>query len=94
MRSSHLFITGAALAVASLAILPTAAFADPAPPADPSASQHLAAIGHNTLRSLADEADIKLGVAVNTDLLAKSGKYRHIVNTQFSSVTAENVMKW
>ena len=93
MRTSHL-ITAAALALASLVIVPTGAFAAAGPPADPSASQHSAVIGHDTLRSLAEEAGIEFGVAVNTDLLAKNGKYRNIVNTQYSSVTAENVMKW
>ena len=82
------------MALASLVVVPTGAFAAPAPPADPSASQHSAVIGQDSLRGLAEEAGIELGVAVNADLLAKNGKYRNIVNTQYSSVTAENVMKW
>ena len=93
MHTSRPMIAGT-LALASLAIVPATAFAVPAPPADPSASQHSAVIGQNTLRSLAEEAGIEFGVAVNTDLLANNGKYRNIVNTQYSSVTAENVMKW
>ena len=93
MRTSRLLIAGA-LALASLAVVPGTALAVPTPPADPTASQHSAVIGKNTLRSLAEEAGIEFGVAVNTDLLANNGKYRHIVNTQYSSVTAENVMKW
>ena len=94
MHTSRSLISGAALALASLAIVPATAFAAPAPPADPRASQHSAVIGQDTLRSLAEEAGIEFGVAVNTDLLANDGKYRNIVNTQYSSVTAENVMKW
>ncbi|MGY1619433.1 endo-1,4-beta-xylanase [Geodermatophilus sp. SYSU D00691] len=86
-------MTGA-LSLVTLMAAPTAALAAPAPPAAPSASQHSAAIGQETLRSLAEEAGIEFGVAVNTDLLADNGKYRNIVNTQYSSVTAENVMKW
>ncbi|WP_019137588.1 endo-1,4-beta-xylanase [Cellulomonas massiliensis] len=93
MRRSHSLIAGG-LAVACLALVPAAALAAPAPPADPNASKHSAVIGHNTLRYLAGQAGIKIGVAVNTDLLAGNGKYRKIVSTQFSSVTAENVMKW
>ena len=93
MRTSRPLIAGA-LALASLAVVPGTALAAPTPPADPTASQHSAVIGKNTLRSLAEEAGIEFGVAVNTDLLANNGKYRHIVNTQYSSVTAENVMKW
>ena len=93
MRRPHTLIA-AALAATSLAVLPSTAFAAPAPPADPHASQHSAAIKTNTLRSLAEQAGIKFGVAVNTDALASDTKYRHIVATQFSSVTPENVMKW
>jgi endo-1,4-beta-xylanase len=93
LRTSRLLIAGA-LALASLAVVPGTALAAPTPPAHPTASQHSAVIGKNTLRSLAEKAGIEFGVAVNTDLLANNGKYRHIVNTQYSSVTAENVMKW
>lgn len=93
MRRPHTLIA-AALAATSLAVLPSTAFAAPAPPADPHASQHSAAIKKNTLRSLAEQAGIKFGVAVNTDALASDTKYRHIVADQFSSVTPENVMKW
>ncbi len=92
MRASRPLIAGV-LALASVAV-PTAAFAAPAPPANPGASEHSAVIGKNSLRALAEEAGIKIGVAVNADLLESNGKYRNIVNTQYSSVTAENVMKW
>jgi endo-1,4-beta-xylanase len=93
VRRPHTLIA-AALAATSLAVLPSTAFAAPASPADPHASQHSAAIKKNTLRSLAEQAGIKFGVAVNTDALASDTKYRKIVATQFSSVTPENVMKW
>ncbi|TDN90806.1 endo-1,4-beta-xylanase [Microbacterium sp. BK668] len=93
MRISRALIVGV-LALTPVAVLPTSAFAAPAPPANPNASEHSAAIGQNSLRALAEEAGIEIGVAVNTDLLEHNGKYRNIVNTQFSSVTAENVMKW
>lgn len=93
MRTSRPFIVGA-LALASLGVVPSTAVAAPAPPANPNASKHSAVIGDNTLRALAEEAGIEIGVAVNADLLANNGKYRNIVNTQYSSVTAENVMKW
>lgn len=93
MHPSRTLIAGA-LALATLTVAPSAALAAPAPPADPNASQHSAVVGENTLRHLAEEAGIEIGVAVNADLLAGNGKYRNIVNTQYSSVTAENVMKW
>lgn len=82
------------LALASVVMVPSTAFAAPAPPSDPKASEHSSVISENSLRALADEAGIKIGVAVNADLLEQNGKYRNIVNTQYSSVTAENVMKW
>jgi endo-1,4-beta-xylanase len=93
MRTSRILLAGV-LALAPLVIVPNAALAAPAPPTDPNGSDHSAVIGENTLRALADKAGIKIGVAVNTDLLATNTKYRHIVDTQFSSVTPENVMKW
>jgi len=88
VRTRHTLV--AVLSAAALVLMPTTAFASPAPPGP----AHHAAAGKNTLRSLADKAGIKFGVAVNTDLLASNGKYRHIVASQFSSVTPENVMKW
>jgi endo-1,4-beta-xylanase len=93
MRTTRPLLAGT-LALAAMVIAPGTAFAAPAPPADPNASEHSPTIRENTLRTLAEAAGIEIGVAVNTDLLASSVKYRHIVNTQFSSVTAENVMKW
>jgi endo-1,4-beta-xylanase len=93
MRTSRPLLAGV-LALASVALVPGTAFAAPAPPADPNASEHSAVIGENTLRALAEAAGIEIGVAVNADLLESNVKYRNIVNTQFSSVTAENVMKW
>jgi endo-1,4-beta-xylanase len=93
VRTSRHLLVGA-LTLGALVVAPAAALASPAPPADPNASQHSATVGRDTLRNLAAEAGIRIGVAVNTDLLAGEGKYRNIVDTQYSSVTAENVMKW
>jgi endo-1,4-beta-xylanase len=93
MRTTRPLLAGT-LALAAMVMAPGTAFAAPAPPADPNASEHSPTIRENTLRTLAEAAGIEIGVAVNTDLLASSVKYRNIVNTQFSSVTAENVMKW
>jgi endo-1,4-beta-xylanase len=88
-------ITGA-LTAASLAVIPSAAFAGQASSAHLNGSHHSAYYRHHhdTLRDLAAKAGIKFGVAVNTDALASDPKYRRIAGTQFSSVTAENVMKW
>ncbi|MCK1818286.1 endo-1,4-beta-xylanase [Streptomyces sp. XM83C] len=46
------------------------------------------------LRVAADRAHVKFGTAVNTTALADDATYRRITAQQFSSVTAENVMKW
>jgi endo-1,4-beta-xylanase len=37
---------------------------------------------------------LRIGTAVNTDQLASNPAYTGILNSQFSSVTPENVMKW
>ncbi|MFF9622047.1 endo-1,4-beta-xylanase [Streptomyces griseosporeus] len=46
------------------------------------------------LRAAAERAHLKFGTAVNTTALAEDATYRRITGEQFSSVTAENVMKW
>ncbi len=48
----------------------------------------------DSLRALAGKVGLRMGVAVNTDLLGTDKAYTGIVNDQFSSVTPENVMKW
>src|SRR5215213_8716355 len=48
----------------------------------------------DSLRALADEVGLRVGVAVNTDLLGENKAYTRIVNQQFNTVTPENVMKW
>ncbi len=47
-----------------------------------------------TLRQLADKAGIKIGAAINMDVLPTDAAYRAAAQTEFSSVTPENVMKW
>lgn len=46
-----------------------------------------------TLRALAMKHDLYIGTAVSNDALTDA-KYKEIASTQFSTVTAENVMKW
>ena len=48
----------------------------------------------DSLRALASKTGLRIGTAVNTDLLASNAQYRAITASQFSSVTPENVMKW
>lgn len=53
-----------------------------------------APVTDRSLASLARDAGLAIGVAVNTDALAEDEQYRAIVDREFSSITAENVMKW
>ncbi|MFI6487676.1 endo-1,4-beta-xylanase [Streptomyces sp. NPDC050564] len=46
------------------------------------------------LRALADRADVRIGTAVDMTALAEDTTYRRTTAREFSSVTAENVMKW
>ncbi len=94
MRTTRSLIAGA-LSLASLAVAPSAAWAAaPAAPADHVPAHHSHQFSRSSLASLAGELGLTFGVAVNTDQLAEDRKYRHLATTQFSSVTAENVMKW
>jgi endo-1,4-beta-xylanase len=46
------------------------------------------------LRALADRAGLRIGTAVDMAALADDAPYRAAVAREFSTVTAENVMKW
>ncbi|WP_369233873.1 endo-1,4-beta-xylanase [Streptomyces sp. R21] len=46
------------------------------------------------LRALADRADLRIGTAVDMTALADDTAYRRTTAREFSSLTAENVMKW
>lgn len=48
----------------------------------------------DSLRALAAPVGLRIGTAVNADELGVNEKYTQITAEQFSSVTAENVMKW
>jgi len=65
--------------------------ASAAPPAAPS---HHSPAPADSLRALASQSGLRIGTAVNTDVLAQNSDYRAIVASQFSTVTPENVMKW
>ncbi|MBR8741970.1 1,4-beta-xylanase [Nocardiopsis sp. MG754419] len=53
-----------------------------------------ARIPGGTLPGLADAHGIKLGVAVAVDPLREDPAYREIVTDHYTSMTAENAMKW
>ncbi|MBG0568059.1 endo-1,4-beta-xylanase [Actinoplanes aureus] len=48
----------------------------------------------DSLRALAARVGLRVGTAVNADELGTNEKYTQITAEQFSSVTAENAMKW
>ncbi|GAA2725612.1 endo-1,4-beta-xylanase [Cellulomonas aerilata] len=93
MRTSRSLIAGA-LSLATLAVAPTAAWAAPVQTATPPPAHESHQFSRSSLASMAGELGLTFGVAVNTDELENDRKYRHLATTQFSSVTAENVMKW
>jgi endo-1,4-beta-xylanase len=70
---------------ATLLLATAAAVAGPVAPAHPPA---------DSLRSLAAPTDLRIGNAVNMNLLGVDATYTGIVASQFSTVTPENVMKW
>lgn len=93
MKQLRLVMVGA-LAVGALGLVgPSAATATvPSigvpPHADPAKSID------QPLRALAKRHDLLVGTAVNMDALDSDRTYREKVATEFSAVTAENVMKW
>jgi endo-1,4-beta-xylanase len=48
----------------------------------------------DSLRALAARVGLRVGTAVNPDLLGTNARYTEITAEQFSSVTPENAMKW
>ncbi len=48
----------------------------------------------DSLRNLGARVGLRIGTAVNPDLLGTNAKYTKVAAEQFSSITAENVMKW
>jgi endo-1,4-beta-xylanase len=51
-------------------------------------------ITQRTLRELAQPIGLRIGTAVDMNALANDPTYRDTIALEFSSVTAENVMKW
>ncbi|GIH58440.1 beta-xylanase [Microbispora rosea subsp. aerata] len=64
-----------------------------APAHGPAHSQHNRPPA-DSLRALGDRIGLRIGTAVNMDELGSNAEYTRITAEQFSSVTAENVMKW
>jgi endo-1,4-beta-xylanase len=81
-----------AVGAVAAAVLLTLSFSVPVAQASPQATKHRP--GSDSLRALAARADLRFGTAVDMSALAQDEVYRQHVQGQFSSVTAENVMKW
>jgi endo-1,4-beta-xylanase len=86
MKLTRSIVIGAiaATTVGALTIAPAVATLSAKSPAD------------QTLKTLGARHGLYVGTAINTDLLTDTTQptYKEIASTQFSSVTAENVMKW
>ncbi|PRY16717.1 endo-1,4-beta-xylanase [Kineococcus rhizosphaerae] len=89
MRLSRSLLVGA-LGVTAVLCTPATALAAAPTPA-PSLYRSSPA---DSLRRLDHPSGLRIGTAVNTDLLASTPQYAQITAQQFDSVTAENVMKW
>ena len=85
-------ITAAVIGAGAVILSQGAAFAARTTP--PSAPSHHTPAAPDSLRALASQSGLRIGAAINTDLLATNPDYRAIAASQFSSVTPENVMKW
>jgi endo-1,4-beta-xylanase len=48
----------------------------------------------DSLAGLAERSDLRVGTAVDMDAFADDTTYRELIASEFSVVTAENVMKW
>jgi endo-1,4-beta-xylanase len=85
--SITLLVMGLVLGASTLALTP--ALADGRDRRDPPTP-----ITQRTLRELAQPIGLRVGTAVDMNALASEQTYRDTIARQFSSVTAENVMKW
>ncbi len=94
MRIRHSLLI-VALATTALTVTPAAAsFASSGVDNDHRGSGFGVSATQPSLRILSMRSGLKVGTAVNMDLYGSDPKYTRIVNQQFNTVTAENVMKW
>jgi endo-1,4-beta-xylanase len=62
--------------------------------ADEATTKHQPPSLDQSLRDLAKRNDLRIGTAVDVTALNADATYRQRIATEFSSITAENVMKW
>jgi len=83
-------VSAVALLGGQTATVAVAAGTTPAAAQSSSANRYPA----DSLRALAARVGLRIGTAVNPDLLGTNAKYTQITAEQFSSLTPENAMKW
>ena len=84
----------AALAVTALTVTPAAAIASSGVDTGHDRPDLGVTTTQPSLRILSMRSGLKVGTAVNMDLYGSNAKYTRVVDQQFNTVTAENVMKW
>ncbi|RKS80006.1 endo-1,4-beta-xylanase [Motilibacter peucedani] len=87
-------ISAAAVAAAPLASAIAASPATAATAKTSSASANAPKYPKDSLRELGQKVGLRIGAALNPDLLGTDAAYTKIAKQQFSTVTPENVMKW
>ena len=73
---------------------PTTLSSEPGQPSPHSAVAAPDCPDNCTLGQLATQKGVRIGAAVNSDLLKNNPAYAEAVSTYFNAVTPENVMKW
>jgi endo-1,4-beta-xylanase len=89
MKVSHVAAVGALAAVALYSTTVAASVAD-----DAGASRVNSVSVDQPLRALAKRSDLRVGTAVDFDAFTNDKAYHDRIGAEFSSITAENVMKW
>ena len=98
MSRARTALIGVACLAATMTVQITASAAPPGPPPPVGHTAASAPVTRkapdDSLRKLASKVGLRIGTAVNTDVLASNPTYAQITAEQFNSVTPENVMKW
>jgi len=92
VRTRHSLLV-VALAITALTAAPGVAVASSDQVAGHHGDHHAGAV-QPSLSALSMRSGLKVGTAVNMDLYGSDAAYTRIVDQQFNTVTAENVMKW
>jgi endo-1,4-beta-xylanase len=94
-HAMHLSRTALVVAISLAASLSTqVATADPSGTDNGGRDRPACHVPPDSLRALASNSGLRIGTAVNADQLSNNAAYTTITADQFSTVTAENAMKW